>query len=103
MLHQHSTSAWQKALDTAGVPCGPVWDFAQLFTSDLARDRHFKITAHRPDGTPVDLLRSPLVAPDSAAPVPAPPAHGEHTAAVLRDVLGLSDAEIARLAAEGVT
>lgn len=92
VMRSHTTAAWQKVLDGAGVPCGPVWDFAGLFASDLAAERGLKVTVKRPDGTPVTLVRSPLVR--DLAGAAAPPPLGSDTEAVLRDVLGLSVAEV---------
>lgn len=93
LLQTRTTAEWEKILAAACVPSGPVWDFAQLFASDLAAERGLKITARRADGTPVDLLRSPLTRKEQAAP----PTLGEHSREVLTDVLGLSDAELAEL------
>jgi crotonobetainyl-CoA:carnitine CoA-transferase CaiB-like acyl-CoA transferase len=99
LLKGKTTSTWESLLAQAEVPCGPVWDFAQLFASPLAGERGLKVTVRRPDGTPVDLVRSPLVPGPIGAP---PPAHGEHTHAVLAEVLGLGAAELATLAKAGV-
>ncbi len=94
-----STAAWRQALDAAGVPNGPVWTLPELFASDLATERNFRIFARRADGSEVALVRSPLV--ESLDPAP-PPARGEHTDEVLSGILGLESGAIARLRAEGV-
>jgi crotonobetainyl-CoA:carnitine CoA-transferase CaiB-like acyl-CoA transferase len=93
IIQEKTVAAWQERLDAAGVPCGPVWTLPQLFASDLARERGLKISARKPDGTTVELLRSPLTALTDAK---APPALGEHNNEVLRDILGLDAAAIGR-------
>jgi crotonobetainyl-CoA:carnitine CoA-transferase CaiB-like acyl-CoA transferase len=100
IMGTRTTAAWQAALDQVGVPAGPVWSVEQLLQSDLAAARGLKLVARRADGTSVELLRSPLHRDGNGGG--APPEHGEHTRTVLREVLGVSDGELARLAAEGV-
>jgi crotonobetainyl-CoA:carnitine CoA-transferase CaiB-like acyl-CoA transferase len=99
-MRGRTSRAWEEALTAAGVPCGPVWDFEQLFASPLAASRGLKLTVKAPDGTPVELVRSPLVR-DPESPR-CPPQLGEHTAEVLREWLGMRDDEIERLGKEGV-
>jgi formyl-CoA transferase len=94
-----TSGEWQRALDAVGVPNGPVWSVAELMKSELARERRLTITAKRPDGTPVELVRSPLV--DDMPDAVAPPALGADTEAVLRGVLGYGDEKIAALRREG--
>lgn len=100
IMRARSNADWQARLSAASVPCGPVWDVGQFFTSDLAANRHLVIKAQRPDGTPVDLIRSPLVEHAALPPLP-PPCLGEHTAEILAAKLGLSLGEIQALRASG--
>jgi benzylsuccinate CoA-transferase BbsF subunit len=91
-------------LQAAGVPAGPVEDAADVVQRDpqLQARGHWVRLEHpemgetlynappfRLTGTPATLTR------------PAPML-GQHTEEICREVLGLDDAEIARLAAEGV-
>jgi benzylsuccinate CoA-transferase BbsF subunit len=91
-------------LQAAGVPAGPVEDAADVVERDpqLQARGHWLRLEHpemgetlynappfRLTGTPATLTR------------PAPML-GQHTEEICREVLGLDDAEIARLAAEGV-
>ena len=99
-LKQRSTEQWIHDLTAAKVPCGPIWDLATLMHSDLAANRRFKIKAKRPDGSDVDLLRSPLVA--DPVEVRAPPSLGADNAQILGDWLGLDAQAVAKLAADGV-
>jgi len=95
---------WIAALEEAGVPCGPVNTLEQVFADPQALHRGMRITMPHPaapDGQ-VDLIGNPVKM--SETPVSyrhAPPMLGAHTDEVLRDVLGLEDAEIAALRACG--
>lgn len=99
ILAQGTVSKWTKLMADVDVPAGPIWDLPTLFGSEVAKDRGLKITAKLADGTPVDLVGSPLV----RDLVPAgPPTLGQDTEAVLKDVLGLDAAAVATLRNRGV-
>jgi crotonobetainyl-CoA:carnitine CoA-transferase CaiB-like acyl-CoA transferase len=76
---------WEQALSAAGVPCGPVWGFDELFGSKLAMARVLTVKATLADGTTVDLLNSPLV--DLTGAVAAPPRLGQHSEEVIKEWL----------------
>ena len=90
IIGERTTADWVGALTAAGVPAGPVWSVAQLLTSDLARERRLVIRTSRPDGSRVDLLRSPLWRPEEVANLSlvAPPRRDEQREAILARVLG---------------
>ncbi len=98
---RRSSADWEAALAAVGVPAGPVWNVDEMLRSDLAAARGLTMTVTRPDGTPVRLVRSPLLR-EQGAGVLAPPELGADTAAVLTEVLGLDAAAVARLMAQGV-
>jgi 2-methylfumaryl-CoA isomerase len=95
----------REAFTGTGVSWGPYQTFRQLVEDDprVATDsemweevEHPGVGRYRMPGTPLDFSAVPRT------PVRRAPALGEHTAEVLNDVLGLSDAEIGRLADDGV-
>ncbi|WP_109514410.1 CaiB/BaiF CoA transferase family protein [Pseudomonas ovata] len=93
-----TTVQWVAELEAAGVPCGPINDLAQVFADPQVVARGLAIELPHELGGTVPLVASPIRL--SQTPVEyrrAPPLLGEHTQAVLRDVLGLSDEAIALL------
>ncbi len=92
------------ALEAAGVPAGPVNDLGQVFDDPQVRARGMAVEAPCANaaGGSVRMVGHPVKF--SGTPVDhysAPPAIGEHTQSVLRELLGLDSAEIDRLAATG--
>jgi len=76
----------------AGVPCGPIHDYRQVFEDPhtQAREMEVRVGSTRMLGIPVKMSETP------GAVRRAAPRLGEHTDEVLREA-GLSDAEIAAL------
>ena len=96
LVAQHPATWWLEALERAGVPCGPINDLRQVFDNEQVRARGLRIDIEREDAGPVPLVGSPLKM--SATPPSyrlPPPRLGEHTAQVLRELLGYDDAAIA--------
>ncbi|MDY7104489.1 MAG: CoA transferase [Actinomycetota bacterium] len=95
-----------KALDAHGVPSAPVRSTAEAVRDPLVLERGEVVRLTHPDhGDVGDLYGSGLPirfsASDSRIDGPAP-ALGEHTDAVLRELLDLSDDHIAELRRSGV-
>ena len=96
---------WVEGLTGAGVPCGPVNDLAQVFEDPQVIARGMKLEMPLPDaeGGQVTLVNNPIKF--SKTPVrleSAPPHLGQHSDAVLRRLVGLTQEEIARLRRDGV-
>jgi crotonobetainyl-CoA:carnitine CoA-transferase CaiB-like acyl-CoA transferase len=92
---------WLAVLRAAGVPCGEIADYGEVFNDPHLVARRFFVDLPHPRlgtiralGTPMRLERTPL------APRRGGPLLGEHTSAVLREI-GCDDAEIGRLARDG--
>jgi crotonobetainyl-CoA:carnitine CoA-transferase CaiB-like acyl-CoA transferase len=97
------TAVWEQLLEEANVPHARVWNYADVFAQEQATARGLKVTVRDPAGKPVDLIGSPFRIAGADLPDPAaPPRLGEHTDAVLRDVLGLAPERIAELRGRGV-
>ena len=96
LLTRDSTQ-WIDVLNSAGVPCGPIYSIDQAFADPqtLALGIVQKLGGVAYLGQPVSLSRTP------SHVAAHPPALGEHTAEVLREI-GCDTAEIDRLAARGI-
>ena len=85
------------------MPCGPINTLDRVFDDPHAKARGMAIEMPHPQAGSVNLVAAP--AKMSETPVTyrrPPPVRGEHTVEVLRDMLGLTDGEIARLRNDGV-
>lgn len=101
-LRQRGRAHWFAVLDDAGIPCSPVHTLGEF-----ARHPHTAASGmvfHYEDahfGT-VNGVAQPVRFDGVRAPQRlAPPLHGEHTVAILREA-GLDDGAIARLQADAV-
>jgi crotonobetainyl-CoA:carnitine CoA-transferase CaiB-like acyl-CoA transferase len=103
VLKGRTTREWEGCLTAAGVPHAPVWDYATLFTQSQAEARGLRVTVRDPQGRPVELIGSPFHIGGTTLPSPSmPPALGQHTEEVLREVLGLNAARVEELRRAGV-
>jgi formyl-CoA transferase len=90
-------AAWLARFDEAGIPCGPILDYAEAFDAPQARAREMSVEVDHPVlgrlrtiGTPLKLSETPL------DPARRAPLLGEHTREVLASA-GFSADEIAEL------
>jgi len=96
------TREWVAILETAGVPNGPINDVAQVFEEPQVKARGIKVLLDHPVAGKLPTVASPMRF--SATPVEyklAPPVLGQHTEEILRGLLKLDDAAIAKLRADG--
>jgi crotonobetainyl-CoA:carnitine CoA-transferase CaiB-like acyl-CoA transferase len=95
---KNSVKHWLDELEKAGVPCGPVNDFAQVFADPHVRERGMEIKVNHPFEPKLSLIRNPIVF--SGTPVKdyrAPPLLGENTREVLASKLGYDAAKLEAL------
>jgi crotonobetainyl-CoA:carnitine CoA-transferase CaiB-like acyl-CoA transferase len=98
-----TTHEWVAALEAEAVPCGPINTLREVFDDPQVRARELAVPMRHPVGADIRVVASPMRL--SATPPTyrlAPPLLGEHTRAVLSDVLGLGAADLDHLAAAGV-
>lgn len=95
---------WQQILDAADVPHGPVNNMEQALNQPIVRERGFVKEVQHPVAGTVKVVGSPLrfEGKYEDSRLEPPPMLGEHTRAVLGDLLGLSNGEIERLIREKV-
>jgi crotonobetainyl-CoA:carnitine CoA-transferase CaiB-like acyl-CoA transferase len=94
---------WEAILFKAGVPAGPINDYAQAVAHPQAAHRGTRIELEHTLGVRAPGVASPMRF--SETPVEyrrAPPVCGQHTREVLSELLAMPDAEIARLEAAKV-
>ncbi|PWV59457.1 CaiB/BaiF CoA transferase family protein [Plasticicumulans acidivorans] len=102
-LRERPRDRWLAELGAANVPCGPINTLDQVFADPQVRYRGMHVELPHPLAGSVPAVGSPLKL--SATPVEyrsAPPTLGSDTEAVLRERLGYSAADLARLQAAGV-
>jgi crotonobetainyl-CoA:carnitine CoA-transferase CaiB-like acyl-CoA transferase len=91
-------------LQTAGVRAGAVLTGAEMLADPHLNARGYYEPIENARGARQTLRIAPYQLSETPTSIRWPaPLLGEHTEQVLRDLLGLSEAEIAKLAAEGVT
>jgi crotonobetainyl-CoA:carnitine CoA-transferase CaiB-like acyl-CoA transferase len=91
------------AMERAGVPAGPINDLKQVFDDPQVQHRGMAVEVPHPLSGTVRLAANPIKF--SATPITnysAPPTLGQHTDEVLKALLGMDDAEIARLSGAGI-
>jgi crotonobetainyl-CoA:carnitine CoA-transferase CaiB-like acyl-CoA transferase len=103
ILVGRTAAEWTRALEPAGVPCGPINDLAAVFADPQVRHRGLRAEVPHPLAGPTPVVASPIRL--SATPVEhrlPPPLLGQHTREVLAGLLGLPDAELDALRGKGV-
>ena len=60
LLATNTTNDWVEVLEAAGVPCGPVCDYAQLFADPQVRHRGMVQYASDPELGEVPHIRTPV-------------------------------------------
>jgi crotonobetainyl-CoA:carnitine CoA-transferase CaiB-like acyl-CoA transferase len=94
---------WLDALERAGVPCGPINTIADVFADPQVQARGMRLDLPHPALGSVPSVASPINY--SATPLSyrsAPPMLGADTDEILRDILGIAPAEIARMRKTGI-
>jgi len=89
---------WIDAFEAAKVPIAPVRTIADLFDDPQTKATSMLKRHSRPGRPSMTLVGAPIKIAGAAAPVRhLPPLHGEHTTEILRELLSMSDSEIAKL------
>jgi crotonobetainyl-CoA:carnitine CoA-transferase CaiB-like acyl-CoA transferase len=94
---------WLDELEKAGVPSGPINDFAQVFADPHVRERGMEVKVEHPFEPSLSLIRNAITF--SGTPVTdyrAPPTLGAHTHEVLMSQLGYDEAKIDALKAQKI-
>ena len=90
-------------LEERGVPSGPIYTAEDVFNDPHIAARHMLVTVDDPVAGPRKYARTPIhLSAEPEIPTDSAPQLGEHTRPILSDLLGYSEADIERLAGEGV-
>jgi len=103
ILGARTVEEWMKRFEAAGVPAGRIKSVAEVCESEHLKARGMIVTLPHPRAKRVTVMGVPIrlhATPGKAAV--APPVLGQHTDRVLKSVVGLKAAEIARLRRDGV-
>jgi crotonobetainyl-CoA:carnitine CoA-transferase CaiB-like acyl-CoA transferase len=102
-LKTDAVDAWISKLQAAGVPCGKINSVKQAFDDPQTAARDMIVTAEHPTIGTVKMVGTPFKL--SATPTSvrrAPPTLSQHAEEILKQELGMDDAQIARLRSEKV-
>jgi crotonobetainyl-CoA:carnitine CoA-transferase CaiB-like acyl-CoA transferase len=102
IMRDCTTEEWLAKLTGAGVPCGPVNSLDAVFADPQVKARGLRLDLpHQSAGT-VPSVACPIRYQEAPMEMKhGPPCLGQHTEAVLRDVLGLDEEDIASLRRDG--
>ena len=99
---RHDKRDVMKALAGRGIPCGSVFDTAEVLRDEHLRERGTIVDLEHPTRGKFSTIISPLRLSDSPVEPRRAPLYGEHTQDVLHELAGYSAEEIAALRAKGV-
>ena len=102
-MRARTTAEWIAALEAEGIPCGPINTIEQVFRDPQVIERGLRFDMPHPAADGVPQVANPIRY--SRTPIEyrlPPPLLGEHTQAVLGELLGLDAAAVAGLRERGV-
>lgn len=101
-LAQRTTDEWVELLEAVGVPCGPIHTIDRILEDAQVQALGLIKTMTHPTGGPLRVVGTPLhLSGDDTDPRLPPPLLGEHTDAVLKELLSLTDAALDDLRGKG--
>ncbi|WP_427306023.1 CaiB/BaiF CoA transferase family protein [Cupriavidus sp. H39] len=90
------------SLEQAAVPCGPINSMDEVFADPQVKHRGLLMKLPHASGVDAPSLRSPLRFSATPVEMRAPPQLGEHTEQTMREMLGMTEAEVRAYRARGV-
>jgi crotonobetainyl-CoA:carnitine CoA-transferase CaiB-like acyl-CoA transferase len=101
VLTTATSDHWVAVLEAAGVPCGPVYNYAQMFADPQVRHRGMVQHASDPDLGEVPHIRTPIKIGEGVRVRTVAPQLGQHNTEIFGR-LGVGEAELRNLRAKGV-
>jgi crotonobetainyl-CoA:carnitine CoA-transferase CaiB-like acyl-CoA transferase len=103
IMLQKSSAQWLEALNSKGIPCGPINNIGEVFDDPQVKFRGLRLDLEHPLAGTVASVANPIRL--SQTPIEyrqAPPVLGQHTDEVLGRLLSLDETVLAQLRAEGI-
>ena len=101
MFKKASTSEWIKRLESAGIPCAPVFRVSQALNNEHVRYRKMVLELEHPKAGRIPVLGSAFKFSETPGEVRSPPPlRGQHSEEILSE-LGFRREEIEKLRREG--
>lgn len=102
-LLENTAEYWLQKLSAARIPCGPVNNFQEALQDPQIVARNMVVNVQLQSGETVSMPGNPIkLSAVGEVPFGPPPLLGEHTEAVLGELLGYDATKIAPLKAAGV-
>jgi len=94
-MRRRPRAEWLQRLQDHGIPAGPILDMAEAFASPLATARAMRVEVEHPVAGRVSQVGAPWKIDGQSSPMRlAPPVLGQHTAEVIKEVLGDDQAQL---------
>ena len=88
-LREGTRAEWLERFEHFGIPAGPILDIAEAFASPLATEREMRVKIEHPKAGEINQVGAPWKIDGQSSPIrKPPPLLGQHTAEVLRELLG---------------
>lgn len=97
-----TTQVWIEELEQVGVPCGPVNTIDKVVTDPQTQAREMIVEVHHPEAGNLKVINTPVKLSRTPAKLErASPDLGEHTKETLRELLGMTEQDLADLENSG--
>ncbi len=102
-LLTQTAAHWEQALEEIGIPSGPINNFEDVLQDEQLQHRQMKRTQQHPEAGEISAIANPINFSETPNVYDRPPpVFAEHSDMVLKDILGLDDAAISKLHADGI-
>ena len=103
VLRSHPTAWWVERLEALSIACGPINKLSEVFADPQVQARGAVREMEHGSGAKVKVIANPVRLSETPADYRLPPPIlGEHTDSVLRESLGVDEARLKQLRANGV-